>query len=323
MNLEGKVLNQTDSIYHHLILDAIDNGAIKGDRTNTGTRALVGRLARFDLMNGRNPRVTTKFVNENPEKELKWFMNGSSSIKELRDQKIGIWNSWLMPGSAVYRPMTEDEIKAAITRWYLNDKDIPCQKVDFHLYDAELEIEDSPNTWASESAPGTGYREIWYAGPESLENVYISLYDRRPVFLEDGDIGKGGYGPQWRSWEDTQLVLLSNEEEIKAYYAQGYIMLGEMDHCLDNQTYAVMHRKVDQLANAVELLRTNPDSRRIIVSAWNPALTWKAALPPCHLYFQFVSHELSVMQRVKIFNDRTAMLQREHEIKKEDRKSVV
>ena len=67
---------------------------------------------------------------------------------------------------------------------------------------------------------------------------------------ENGDLGPV-YGAQWRSWPAG-----------------------------DGST-------VDQIARVIEEIRTNPDSRRLIVSAWNVADLPKMALPPCHLLFQF------------------------------------
>ena len=66
----------------------------------------------------------------------------------------------------------------------------------------------------------------------------------------DGDLGHI-YGYQWRSWPD---------------YDGGFI---------------------DQISEAIETIKTNPDSRRIIVSAWNVADLKNMNLPPCHAFFQF------------------------------------
>ena len=67
---------------------------------------------------------------------------------------------------------------------------------------------------------------------------------------ENGDLGPV-YGHQWRSWSD---------------YKGGTI---------------------DQIQQAVDLIKNNPNSRRILVSAWNPADIDNMALPPCHCLFQF------------------------------------
>ena len=46
-------------------------------------------------------------------------------------------------------------------------------------------------------------------------------------------------------------------------------------------------KEIDQLANAIEMIKQNPSSRRIIVSAWNPGELEQMALPPCHTFMQF------------------------------------
>ncbi|GGD06214.1 thymidylate synthase [Halopseudomonas salina] len=67
---------------------------------------------------------------------------------------------------------------------------------------------------------------------------------------ENGDLGPV-YGYQWRSWP------------------------------------APSGESIDQISKLLEMIRSNPDSRRLIVSAWNPALVDEMALPPCHALFQF------------------------------------
>lgn len=67
---------------------------------------------------------------------------------------------------------------------------------------------------------------------------------------EKGDLGPV-YGSQWRSWP------------------------------------APDGRRIDQIANLIHDIKTNPDSRRLMVTAWNPAEIGRMALPPCHCLFQF------------------------------------
>ena len=71
---------------------------------------------------------------------------------------------------------------------------------------------------------------------------------------ENGDLGPV-YGAQWRSWPTPDGGV------------------------------------IDQITDVVEQIRTNPDSRRLIVSAWNPADIPQMALAPCHALFQFEVHD--------------------------------
>jgi thymidylate synthase len=96
------------------------------------------------------------------------------------------------------------------------------------------------------------YELLWFLKGDTniayLKEHNVSIWDEWAD--ANGDLGPV-YGHQWRSWQGA---------DGKAY---------------------------DQIANAVHLIKTNPDSRRIIVNAWNVAELNKMALTPCHALFQF------------------------------------
>ena len=140
-----------------------EHGAVKTDRTGTGTLSVFGYQMRFDLQEGF-PLLTTKKVHlKSIIHELLWFLQGSTNIAYLKDHGVTIWDEWA---------------------------------------DA------------------------------------------------NGNLGPI-YGYQWRSWPAP------NGEHI------------------------------DQIAQVMDQIRHNPDSRRMIVSAWNVADVPNMKLPPCHALFQF------------------------------------
>lgn len=80
--------------YLELLRHVRDTGALKEDRTGTGTRSVFGYQMRFDLNEGF-PLLTTKKLHlRSIIYELLWFLKGDTNIKYLTDHKVSIWNEW-------------------------------------------------------------------------------------------------------------------------------------------------------------------------------------------------------------------------------------
>ena len=149
--------------YLDLIERILSRGAVKQDRTGTGTLSMFGHQMRFDLREGFPLTTTKKLHLKSIVYELLWFLSGDTNIKYLNDHGVAIWNEW---------------------------------------------------------ADGAG--------------------ELGPV-----------YGKQWRSWRGPDGGV------------------------------------IDQIADVIASIRRDPNSRRLIVTAWNPADLDRMALPPCHCMFQF------------------------------------
>ena len=107
---------------------------------------------------------------------------------------------------------------------------------------------------------------------------------------EKGELGPV-YGHQWRSWPG-QLMQVECGAEADTADTVDF----DLSDTFEGETVeigfpyydaCVFNRPIDQIREALTLLRTDPDSRRIIVTAWNPADLPKQKLPPCHCFFQF------------------------------------
>ena len=165
--------------YHDLLQRILDEGAVRSDRTGTGTRSVFGHQMRFDLSAGF-PAITTKKLHlRSIIYELLWFLSGDTHVAWLQENKVRIWNEWA----------------------------------------------------TAEQTARFGRQE--------------------------GDLGPV-YGHQWRNFGGT-------EKPDGTFQRDG----------------------VDQITRVVETIRSNPHSRRLIVSGWNPREADQVALPPCHTLFQF------------------------------------
>jgi thymidylate synthase len=101
------------------------------------------------------------------------------------------------------------------------------------------------------------------------------------------------YGKQWRNWkgrawtpkawldENGKMVVRNNNNNIKVEYSQ-----------------------IDQIANLINDLKNNPDSRRLMVNAWNVGELDEMVLPPCHYGFQVWTRELSQSERFNWYGNK-------------------
>jgi thymidylate synthase len=113
------------------------------------------------------------------------------------------------------------------------------------------------------------------------QELFINKIKTDNVFAKKwGELGPI-YGKQWRSWGKYHPTMHEN----------GYTLPAGQTH-------------IDQIANLINDLKTNPDSRRLMVNAWNVGELDQMVLPPCHYGFQVYTRELSFDERCKIQIDR-------------------
>jgi thymidylate synthase len=108
-----------------------------------------------------------------------------------------------------------------------------------------------------------------------------------------GDLGPV-YGKQWRNW---------GSKTVKSVHDVTTFMRKNGEIIKEDSIMAVHNRKIDQIQNLINDLKTNPDSRRLMVNAWNVADLGQMVLPPCHYGFQVYTRELSLEERLKIANN--------------------
>ena len=117
---------------------------------------------------------------------------------------------------------------------------------------------------------------------------FIDEIKTNPDFCEKfGSLGPI-YGKQWRDWSGKDEVHLTDERDENGYLK-----------------FEKIHVKgIDQIQNLINQIKTNPDSRRLMVNAWNVSEMNEMILPPCHYGFQIYTRELSLNERVKEYERR-------------------
>ena len=141
-----------------------------------------------------------------------------------------------------------------------------------YLVDNDCHIWDG-DAWANYKKNSHDEDDIWN------KSTFINKIKTDDEFAKKwGELGPV-YGKQWRSWR----------YEKTSWY--------------DGHThYDEESKQIDQIANLINYLKTNPDSRRLMVNAWNVGEMDSMVLPPCHYGFQVSTRELSFQERLNIYD---------------------
>ncbi len=305
-----------EAVYLQGLYDIATKGRVKYSRPGQATLSLSGTQQRFDLTDGKIPLLGSKeifhrsFLIEN-----QWFLSGSDDVRFLKDRNVSIWDSWVIPETAVFEPTEKQtgsdvenyirchypEVFKLLVEYKRNlgigmlsvkgmkeflDFMVNCTGAATHQKYGFKPVAPKPVDWDERMADTDIPIQEMARAILIVKRVTEQPMIIPQVRLVAGKIGAGAYGPAWRNWEDTRFVKRTNEQqEEDEYLKRGFCLNGDDHH------YDVYKRNIDQFAEAVKMLRTGADSRRIIVSAWNAAKIDEAALPPCHSFVQFTSYD--------------------------------
>lgn len=125
---------------------------------------------------------------------------------------------------------------------------------------------------------------IWFLNGDTnikyLNDNGVTIWDEWAD--EKGELGPI-YGKQWVNWGRGERVNRGYEYGAPTHFE---------------------HNPLNQVQNAVDTLKNNPESRRIIVSAWNPEEIGQMGLPPCHWAFELYTEELTLSEKLDIVKER-------------------
>ncbi len=131
------------------------------------------------------------------------------------------------------------------------------------------------------------YELLWFLSGDSdtryLRENKVTIWNEWADEKYEKDLGPV-YGKQWRHWTGYSVRSVNPDPN------QIPLDLGEIDEHGDTKRVGrrdLTDHGIDQIANVIDEIGRNPDSRRLIVSAWNVVDIDKMALPPCHALFQF------------------------------------
>ena len=260
-------MNNVDKQYLELLQDILNNGTYKKTRAGY-VKSVFGRMLKFNLKEGFPILTTKKVFTKGIIHELLWFLKGETNIKYLVNNNVHIWDD---DAYRHYLDKVKEHNNLVLERDSLKDAETYYNYIYEHFDEKHTDLLEEIDYF------GNSLKEIVPLSKEEFLNCIIneeyisllrkyngeySIIDGKYFIIDDyryGDLGLV-YGSQWRK--------------------QG-------------------KKHIDQIKNIIEMLKTNPDDRRMICMAWNANDFDKMALPPCHYGFQVYTRELTLAERLE------------------------
>jgi thymidylate synthase len=139
------------------------------------------------------------------------------------------------------------------------------------------------------------YKGDW---PDTMETFIERIKTDDEFAKKWGELGPI-YGKQWRSWGRKNVVNydlenVKSSDKVKVMD----LIRNDGDYSKYDVKVTYQNNSIDQIQNLINDLKTNPDSRRLMVNSWNVGELDQMVLPPCHYGFQVYTRELSLEERV-------------------------
>lgn len=254
-------MNNVDRQYLALMQEILDKGTLKHTRAGD-TLSLFGKTMEFNLQEGLPLLTTKKVFYKGAIYELLWFLKGDTNIKYLVDNNIHIWDD------DAYRWFKSLDFKTL----HINNLHVFSYKNDdspLFVKDADVWYEIAVGDYTekcTEDTLKTMTKETFLQNVKNKARIVRHFeYKGKEIKTDDniytfGDLGPV-YGKQWRGF---------GRKFVKG---------------------------VDQIQKIINTLKTNPDDRRMLCTAFNPDVLDDVALPPCHMMFQFYARDLTCVER--------------------------
>lgn len=150
-------------------------------------------------------------------------------------------------------------------------------------------VDNNCHIWDGDAYKNYASKTSMDADGQLTQEEFINKIKTDDEFAKQwGELGPI-YGKQWRKW-DTSITV------------------DQVVEVSDNGKYELEYNSIDQISNLINDLIKNPDSRRLMVNAWNVGELDQMVLPPCHYGFQVYTRELSWEERLQWVRDNASSL---------------